>query len=399
MKDFLKSLLPQNWAQFLGWAIVASACAIAGYLGYDKVNPPPPPIPFWQDACGWISDPEAVEEVLREQPFKSFDQTPAGQSKEPLPKFVYLWHAERKITGKPALSKNQLSVGSCVSFGTNNAIRRTMAVQIAIFNAPEELKDICEEVTYAGSRVEIGGGRIGGDGSVGAWAAKFVKEYGVVSREVHGAHDLTRYDTTRCRAWGRTGVPAELETIAREHPVKDITLVTTWEQAKKALANGYGLAVCSNQGFESKRDANGVKQPRGNWAHCMCIDGYHITDDGKEYAHIDNSWGLRDDEGPVGWGEPSTSGFWIEARVCEQMLRAKDTWAFSAVRGFPAQQIDWFVLAPRGAREDGTLYARLMNPVSECRPNRKGTPHAFLNLDPMRLLEPDRLDLAVIGGE
>ena len=38
------------------------------------------------------------------------------------------------------------------------------------------------EVIYGGSRVEIGGGRIRGDGSIGAWAARWVRDYGVVPR-------------------------------------------------------------------------------------------------------------------------------------------------------------------------------------------------------------------------
>ena len=377
MREFLKTMLPKNWPEILGWLILSIACALAGYLGFERINPPPPPAPFWQDQFGWVSDPEASEEVANEQPYLSFADTPAGKSQDALPKFAYLWHAEKLITGKNPRSKNQGSVGSCVSFGTNNAVHRTMAVQIAIFKAPEELLDIVEEVTYAGSRVEVGKGRISGDGSVGAWAAKFVKEWGVVARGKHGTFDLTEYDPSRCRAWGRTGVPPEVEALAKEHPVKEITLVTNWEQAKKALANGYAMAVCSNQGFDSKRDANGVKQPRGSWAHCMCLDGYHVTDDGKEYGHIENSWGARDSEGPVGWGDPASSGFWAEKTVIERMLRAKDTWAFSAVRGFPARQIDWFVLAPEKAKADGALYARLMNPVYEGRPKSKGYDHEF----------------------
>jgi hypothetical protein len=356
----LKTYLPQNWKQIALWfatVLVTFAMSLMGFKG----DIPAPPIPIFDptEQMGWVPDPEAVDEVARQQMFYSFSGTPAGQSDDPLPQFVYLWHAEKKITGTNPKGKNQKDVGSCVSFGTNNAIRRTMAVQIAIFKASEELKDIAEEVTYAGSRVEVGGGKIRGDGSVGAWAAKFVRDWGVVERTVHGKHDLSTYDTSRCRSWGNSGVPAELETLAKEHPVKEITLVRTWAEAKRALANGYGIAICSNQGFNGKRDAQGVKRPSGSWAHCMALDGYHI-EGGKEYGHIENSWGERPDEGPVGWGDPPASGFWVEASVIDRMLKAGDSWAFSAVKGFPARQIDWFV---SNDSERTTLYAQLMRPV------------------------------------
>jgi hypothetical protein len=339
--------LPKNWKEILGWLFMTTLTVVATLLGAKNLpGPTPPPVPIWEEKFGWHSDPEAVKELQGELKFPVFADTPAGKSLEALPDKVYLWEAHRRIDIRGPPTKNQNPVGSCVSFGTNNAILRTLAVQIAIMGFPEELKDICEEVTYAGSRVEVGKGRIRGDGSVGAWAAKFVKDWGVVSREVHGTFDLTSYNPTRCRSWGQSGVPAELETLAREHPVKEITLVQNWEQAKKCLASGYGIAICSNYGFESRRDQNGVKQPRGNWSHCMALDGYH-TANGREYGHIENSWGARPDEGPVGWGNPTTAGFWADSTVVDRMLKAGDSWAFSAVKGFPARQIDWFVLAPR----------------------------------------------------
>jgi hypothetical protein len=258
---------------------------------------------------------------------------------------VYLWDAYRKLHGTVPPPQNQNPVGSCVSFGTSRAVERTMAVQIALRRRPEEFYPIVEEVVYAGSRVEVGGGRIKGDGSVGAWAAKFVKGWGVVKRGKHLSYDLTTYDPDRCRSWGRSGVPDDLEAVAREHPVKDVTQVKDWTQAKSALASGYGIAICSNTGFQGmKRDSRGVLEPRGAWAHCMCCDGYHTEPDGSEYGHIENSWGASAHTGPVGWGEPSTAGFWVRSAVVDRMLKQDDSWAFADVRGFPARTIDWFVL-------------------------------------------------------
>lgn len=356
-------------------AIVALAVAVIGWIGHKFLGDPKTvevtktvevekrvnvveQVPF-EVSFGWVEDKEAVAKISQGLAFKVFSDTPAGQADEPLPKAVYLWHAYKQLTGRNPPEKNQNPVGSCVSFGTNNAIERTMAVQIAMKKLHEEFKFICEEVTYAGSRVEVGGGRIGGDGSVGAWAAKFVKDWGVVAREkvLNGKYDLSKYDPTRCRDWGKRGVPDDLEPLAREHSVHEITQVKSWEEAKRALANGYGIAICSNQGFTMQRDARGIARASGSWAHCMCLDGYHVDSDGKEYGHIENSWGATAHTGPVGWGDPSPAGFWADSATIDRMVKYDDSWAFSAVKGFPKQRIDWSVQAPMPERKRANFLA------------------------------------------
>ena len=339
MLDKLKTLIPDTARKWLAWVIVAAAIwGVNRWLGSDFPAPPTP-------SFGWVRDDVAVEQVSQGLRFKVFTDTPAGQADKPLPAAVYLWEAYRKIDPAGPPVKNQGPVGSCVSFGTNNAILRSMACDIVYNRRAFEIKDIAEEVTYAGSRVEIGGGKIRGDGSVGAWAAQFVQKFGIVSREKHGAYDLSKYDTARCRSWGNSGVPNDLEAVAKEHPVAEITKVRNWAEAKKALAQGYGIAVCSDQGFSMTRNANGVARASGSWAHCMCLDGYH-TDGAKEYGHIENSWGGSAFSGPVGWGNPSPAGFWADSSVVDRMLKAGDSWAFSGVKGFPARDSDWFVSLP-----------------------------------------------------
>jgi len=349
----IKDLWRKNWKQYAVWLAMVACLWVLFKLGYNReFNPPAPPIPVFNPAeftlsdgtvqAGWVKDDGAVKAVSDSLPFKVFADTPAGKQAGELPDRFYLWDVYKKVDARGPPAKNQGQVGSCVSFGTNNAILRTMAAQIALNGTNEELKDIAEEVTYGGSRVEVGKGRIRGDGSVGAWAAQFVQQYGVISRDKHGKYDLTAYDPNRCRAWGQSGVPNDLEAVVREHPVKDITQIKTTDDLKKALAQGYGVAVCSDQGFSMQRDSRGVAQPRGSWAHCMCIDGYH-TDGGKLYFHIENSWGANAHTGPAGWGNPSTAGFWADGAVVQRMLAAGDTWAFSGVKGFPARESEWFV--------------------------------------------------------
>ena len=302
---------------------------------------------------GWTPNPEAVKKVVDKLRFKTFAATPAGQNADPLPKEVFLWQAYQKLfNGQLPPGKNQGQIGSCVSFGTNNAIARTLAVQIALQGAAFDYKDFSEEVTYS-CRVTIGH-ESGGEGAVGAWAAKFVQQYGIVSREKHGQYDLSEYSVATCRQFGSRGTPAELLKLAKDNPVKDITQVASWGEAKIALSQGYGIAVCSDVGFQGNRNSDGVKTPRGNWSHCMCLDAY-CTINGKEYGHIENSWGLQPNEGPVGPGTPSTAGFYADSSVINRMLGAGDSWAFSTVVGWPSVNLNWNVLAPK---KDDRLYAQ-----------------------------------------
>jgi hypothetical protein len=291
---------------------------------------------------GWVDDPAAVAGVVRAQPFATAAATPAGQvSAEELPKEVCQWHAYRALFGKNPPGKNQASVGSCVSFGTNTAADRThTSAIVAAGGDKDQFQFFVEEVTYGGSRVEVGGGRIRGDGSVGAWAAEFVKKWGLLPRGKYDGRDLSRYSESTCREYGSRGVPDDLEPLAREHPVRAVVAVNSWVEAKTLLASGYGIAICSDQGFSMRRDARGVAAPSGEWMHCMALDGYVVTDAG-EFGHIENSWSEDAHSGPVGWGDPSSAGFWAESRVINRMLGQGDSWGFSDLVGFPARKLNW----------------------------------------------------------
>lgn len=287
---------------------------------------------------GWVEDSEAVVAVAQEQPFPFFSQTPAASTAPPAE--VFLWKAREKLTGKPWPSRNQGKVGSCVSFGTVAAVEATMCSEI-MNGENEEVRDLCQEIVYAGSRVEIGNKRLSGDGSIGAWAADFVRKYGVLDRAIYGSYDLRTYDETRCREWGKSGVPDDLEVNVKKYPVKTITMIRSWDDAKKALALGYGISVSSSQGFQMVRDSEGFAKASGQWMHCMALLGYQTGR--REGGWICNSWGPDAHTGPVGAGNPPTCGFWADASVIEKMLKAEDSWAFSALEGFPVRRINWFV--------------------------------------------------------
>jgi hypothetical protein len=299
-------------------------------------------------ATGWVKDEEAVNTVIKSFPIKGFEETPAGVNVEAdeLPMQVFMWDYHKKVNGSLPKVHNQGQVGSCVSFGTARSIENTLVAAIANGDLRFKYNDVAEEPIYGGSRVEIGGGQLRGDGSVGAWAAKYATIFGTLFKlqyDVLGqSEDFRVYSEARCRSYGSQGLSTAFETEAKKFPVKDAVMVTTWKDAKKALAQGYAIAVCSDQGFTMQRDSKGICYPQGQWAHCMSIDGYYIDPITlKEYCHITNSWGANAHTGNVGWGNPNTAGFWTDSAVVSRMLSQRDSWAFSGVKGFPSRKLNW----------------------------------------------------------
>lgn len=289
---------------------------------------------------GWVDDEREVAAIMDTQPFPVFGDTPAGSDPIQLPDSVLGWKLHEKVTGKPWPSGSQGNVGSCVSWGTRNGATLTMLAQI-VAGTGEEFADVAQEPIYALSRVEIGKRRLGrGDGSVGAWAAEALKTFGVIKRGVYGSIDLTKYSEARCKYWGWSGLPDELEPIAKQRPIKAYSKVSSVEECQRALAQGYGINVCSNQGFRLSRDSDGFCAPRGTWAHSMSIIGYQLGN--RPGFFILNSWGADAYSGPMGLGDGPGGGFWAEASIVERMLKYGDSYCYSSLNGFPAQHPDFY---------------------------------------------------------
>ena len=331
------------WKRWALASIVPVIIAVATYFTTGKVVvpdvPPIPNVPIFGQ--GWVRDDDEVEAVRATLKFPDFSDTPASLAMGAEPKEVFLWNAARKVVGNPLPARNQLSVGACVGLGTASAVEHTLLAQIASWDKangpPPTFREISPEIIYAGSRVQIGGGRIRGDGSVGAWAARFVNEYGILGRGKYGKLDLSAYSESICRQLGAGGVPADLIAEVKLRPVKDISQIKSVADARKSLANGYAIAVCSNVGFVNLRDSQGFCKPAGNWQHCMSIIGYRSDRPG---FYIMNSWGADYFRGPLGAGDPPDGGFWADESVVAGMLSQGDSWAFADATGFPPRPVD-----------------------------------------------------------
>ncbi len=299
-------------------------------------GPPEPP-----RQCGWVADPAAVQRVVREHGLAEFRDTPPfraaqqqggwGDGEDVPAEPVLLWEAARRVTGDVLPARDQGTVGSCVAVAAASAIEHVQCVQI---DGGEQAvyREVASEVIYGGSRVQVGGGRLRGDGSIGAWAAVWLRDYGVVARGVYGRYDLRRYSEAMCRELGRRGVPPELQAIAREHRVLEVARVRSWEEAQVAVRHGYAVLVCSDQGFRLERDAEGFCPPRGTWYHAMALIG--VQGGRRPGGFLLNSWGASAHSGPRVPPDAPPGGFWADARVLDRMLRQGDSWAFGQFQGF-----------------------------------------------------------------
>lgn len=244
---------------------------------------------------------------------------------------------------------NGVAVHNCVSQAWGLGIDFLDAIQIARGQG-EWVAKCATEPIYAGGRVEIGKGAMSGDGMHGSWAGRWCRDYGILLRQPYldGKYDFTRYSGSKARRWAHFckrctkwggGVPDALEPIAKKHPVKTITLVTSWEQARDAIYNGYPVTVCSNYGFRRKRDKDGFSIQRGKWFHSMLLAGMDDTSSRPGGLFI-NSWGTNWINGPTRLDQPIGS-FWVDADTIDGMLSQDDSFALSNYIGYPRQHLDY----------------------------------------------------------
>jgi len=225
------------------------------------------------------------------------------------------------------------TTGDCVSHGTRNAVDISRAVQIHVGRSLESFVALGATEGIYGSRGH------GGQGMSCAGAARWVNQKGgLLVRKNYGVIDFTTYDANKGAKWGSRGVPSEIEEIARKNPVKSLIQIKSIDDARDALANGYGVCVCSNQGFASQRDNKGFAKPQGNWSHAMAWIA--CDDTGSEPAFlVQNSWGKWNDGGHPEWGPIPDGSFLITASVAASMIRSDSSFAFSSVVGFPPTKL------------------------------------------------------------
>jgi hypothetical protein len=247
-----------------------------------------------------------------------------------------LWEVARNVIGGDPPNYAQ-EIGDCVSFGGKNAIEYVQLFPISS-GARDKWTRVFPPYLYGCGRVFVGKGQMGNqDGSVGAWQAEAVQQYGTIAIDVK---DCPPYSGEVARQWGYSGPPNEFVPVGKEHLVKTTAPVQTWDDVVAALVNGYPCTIASNVGFDMTPRSDGFNHYSTHWGHQMCIIG--VDDDASEpHACILNSWG--DVHGQIidfKTGKPWPVGtLRVRRRDVESILAEQDSFAYSAFVGFPSQNL------------------------------------------------------------
>lgn len=295
---------------------------------------------------GYIPEPRATAQFVQSLPAPHLTAAApqlvrdAGDG-EPVLLYRYLLKAFREVMGRPWAPYRQ-GIGDCVSMGWANAVDIASAIDFVRGDSGDWLPAATEAI-YGGSRVEARGRSTGGwsDGSYGAAAAKWVKDWGVLWRQEYERFDLTEYDPQRAKQWGNYGNGGQgdngwADTIARDHPVQDVALVRSFKEAAAAIENGYPVPVCSGAGFQHQRDRQGFARRQGSWAHCMNLIAVRYDRPG---LLCQNSWGPTWITGPKWPADQPDGSFWVDADVVDRMLSGGDSFSVATVKGFPRRKL------------------------------------------------------------
>jgi len=251
-----------------------------------------------------------------------------------------LWEAVRKVYGTDTPNYPQ-EVGSCIGFGMKN-VKEYLQCQEILAGDREQFHLVYEPYSYGCSRM-VGGFKVRGDGSTGAWGAAAATKYGVLRADHEKAP--RKYSGDIDREWGDPpGPPAELIEIADDHVVRSVAKLKGEEDLVTALCAGHPVTVASDRGFQMEASSDGFHKPRGTWMHQMSVVGYFKRP--EPHVAILNSWGdvhgrIRDfdtgEEWPVGCLR-------VRLAVAVGMVKQGDSFAWSQFDGFPSRKLDWMMI-------------------------------------------------------
>jgi hypothetical protein len=116
--------------------------------------------------------------------------------------------------------------------------------------------------------------------------------------------------------------------------LKTISYVSSVEDIKKLLYNGYGIVISTNIGFSKKKNTIGVAYPDKIWYHSYAIIGYDDTKtDSDECLYIfANSWGDWNSGGNPSWGKLPKGAFIVTESHLKKMLNLERIDKFGCVK-------------------------------------------------------------------
>jgi hypothetical protein len=220
-------------------------------------------------------DERKTDEILASMPKPLFSQAAdstikdSGKGKLALP-----YKLVQEFDAMFGADENQLT-GDCTSHGTRNATTISVVCDIKVrFEAEKYPGRLATEAIY-GARGH------GGEGMAVIFAMQYLQKKGIALRKKYGPYDLTKYNPKVGMNWGRTGTPKIVTDETKSNLIQDFALITTVEELRDSIYNGYGVANGSNIGFNAKaRDKNGIVRRNGSWGHCYTNETLIFTPSG-----------------------------------------------------------------------------------------------------------------------
>ncbi len=337
-----------NRAKYTFWQVVGVVLILTGLGGIGSQLVPRSdavaPVPLSQLG---LAEDHAERAAVVAQGLPKFLVVGADGQDNTL-KNVRLWDAMLAVRGSHLPNIPQ-QIGDCVSWGAAHAVDYLQAVQM-VRGPPGEFqfKEAYPPYIYGVSRVLVGrkhGSNFRGDGSVGAYAAEGLRDYGVLRSD---ADQVPPYSGAVAKQWGNSGPPEWAVTTGKPFAVKTIAQVNSAAEARDAIVNGYPVTIASGWWGTTKIDVvDGRRLATRNtsWGHQQCLIGYDGSSRGGPYFYCLNSWGDNAHPLPL-QGEPP-GGYWIRFSDVDHICREGDSWALSGFDGFPADQINWDQLLRR----------------------------------------------------
>lgn len=195
--------------------------------------------------------------------------------------------------------------GSCVAWSTRNAALVSYCASLVYGSNPQRFRAPVVSPVGIDNGVASTEGIYwfrahGGDGWQGSAAAQVaIEECGLLLRQNYPelGLDLTSYNVDLEGKWGLAKPPREVQEVCRQHLCGSATVVTTWEQFRDMMANGYAISTAGMEAWESERDGLGVckRNFRKSWAHAIgaiaCDDRPEIHERyGCGLVLLQNSW-------------------------------------------------------------------------------------------------------------
>lgn len=271
---------------------------------------------------------------------------------------VRLWDAVVSVNNGQHLPNIPQQVGDCVSWAYSHAGEYLICIEMKT-GPPGEFHRLFPPYIYGTSRVEIGRGKIKGDGSCMAWAVKAGQQFGVLRADAAG---VPPYSGTLARKWGKDGPPRDLIEASKMFTIGTVSPVRSAAEVRDSIANGYPVPFgAGGIGFDRVAVKYGrllADPPSGSWSHAQCVIGYDGSGAEPLYCLL-NSWGpLAGGKAPIDGSPPGS--YWITERSMDRIARQGDAFAISGFAGFKARKIDF----------------KLTRAVEQRCPHRKESHHA-----------------------